>query len=220
VVLARVEATGDSTPYSMLAIKGDTGNNNTWTRLGNAALIEGDPTYGYLALFATEATPATDVPVAGSRELGLVRVRRDFYAVPADGTHLDPSMPDTFDVQSGGMARTNRLRWLTSYQVETGGQSHAERPKLVPLGGDTYVVLWERWDAGGTSFAGTWGMVVDAEGTALVEATHLTDSHLPRGDDAFALDGEAAWITGAAAARQLHIHVVDAQLAYRMIIVD
>jgi hypothetical protein len=219
VVLARVEP--DSAAYSLLAIKGDTGNNNTFTRLGNAALIESDPTYGYLALFATEPTAATDLPVAGSRELGIVRVRRDFYAVAADaGLHLDPGMPDTFDVQSGGSPRQNRLRWLTSYQADTGGQSHAERPKLVPLGADTYAVLWERWDAAGVTFAGTWGMVIDATGTALVAAAQVSDSHLPRGDDAFPLDGEAAWITGDSAARQLHIHVVDAQLAYRRIIVD
>jgi len=219
VVLARVEP--DSGAYSLLAIKGDTGNNNTWTRLGNAALIDGDPTYGYLALFATEPTPATDLQVAGSRELGVVRVRRDFYAVAADaGLHLDPGMPDTFDVQSGGAARQNRLRWLTSYQADTGGQAHAERPKLVPLGDDTYAVLWERWDAAGVMFAGTWGMVIDATGATLVPATELTDSHLPRGDDAFPLDGEAAWITGDSVAKQLHIHVVDAQLAYRRIIVE
>lgn len=219
VVMARVEP--DSGPYSLLAIKGDTGNNNTWTRLGNAALVEDDPTYGYVALFATEPTADTAAQVAGSRELGLVRVRRDFYAVAPDGgLHLDPAMPDTFDVQSGGTPRTNRLRWLTHYQTETGGQSHAERPKLVPLGNDTYAVLWERWDAGGSSFAGTWGMVIDATGAPVVEAAELTDAHLPRGDDAFALDGEAAWITGDAQARQLHVHVVDAQLAYRRIVVE
>lgn len=219
IVLARVEP--DSGPYSMLAIKGDTGANNTFTRLGNAAMIANDPTYGYLALFATESTPAVDAQVSGSRELGLVRVRRDFYAVASDsGAYLDPGLPDTFDVDSGGVARSNRLRWLTHYQSETSGQSHAERPKLVALGDDTFVVLWERWDAGGASFSGTWAMVVDAAGAPLVDASHVSDSHLPRGDDAFALDGEAAWITGDAAARQLHIHVVDATLAYRRIIVD
>lgn len=217
IVLARP----DGNSYSLLAIKGDTGNNNTFTRLGNAALVENDATYGFVALFATEPTPTTDAMVAGSRELGLVRVRRDFYAVdPAAGLHLDPGMPDTFDVQSGGAMRQNRLRWLTSYQADTGGQSHAERPKLVALGDDTYAVLWERWDAGGSAFAGTWGMVIDATGATLAEPAMLTDSHLPRGDDAFPLDGEAAWITGDSAARQLHVHVVDAQLAYRRIVVE
>lgn len=219
VVLARIEP--DSGGYPLLYIKGETGANNTFTRLGNAAMIEGDPTYGYLALFATEATAATDAQVAGSRDLGLVRVRRDFEATTADsGAHLDPALPHTLDVQSAGEARQNHLRWLTSYQGETGGQSHAERPKLVALGGDVFVVLWERWDAGGNTFAGTWGMVVDGTGAPVVAAKQVSDSHLPRGDDAFALDGEAGWITGDSQAKQLHIHLVDATLAYRKIIVD
>ncbi len=69
-------------------------------------------------------------------------------------------------------------------------------------------------------FAGTWGMVIDAAGAPLVDAAMLTDSHLPRGDDAFALDGEAAWITGDSEARELHLHVVGATLAYRRIVVE
>ncbi len=217
VVLARVEP--DSGAYSLLAIKGELGWNNTYTRLGNAVPIEDDPSYGYLALFATESTSGTDGMIAGSRELGLVRVRRDFEAAPA-GEHLDPSLPDTFDVQSSGAARQNRLRWLTGYESETGGQSHAERPKLVALGDGAFVVLWERWDGGGNTFAGTWGTVIDAMGDATVPAAMLTDSHLPRGDDAFTLGAEAAWITGDAAARELHVHVVDAQLGYRRIVVE
>ncbi|MFY0536455.1 hypothetical protein [Nannocystis pusilla] len=92
VTFARVEP--DSDPYSLLAIKGNTGNNNTFTRLGNAAPIEGDPIYGYLALFATESTTGTGDLVSGSRELAIVRVRRDFEAAPPDsGMHLDPACP-------------------------------------------------------------------------------------------------------------------------------
>jgi len=217
VTFARVAP--DSDPYSLLAIKGDTGNNNTFTRLGNAALIDGDPSFGYLALFATEATNTTGGMVSGARELAVVRVRRDFETEPPEnGMHLDPALPDTLDVMSGGQQRQNRLRWLTHYQEENAGQSHAERPKLVPLGDDTYVVLWERWD--GAAFAGTWGMVIDADGAALVPAASLTDAHLPRGDDAFALAGAAAWVTGDAAARQLDIHIVDATLSYRHVVVE
>ena len=37
---------------------------------------------------------------------------------------------------------------------------------------------------------------------------------------AFTLGAEAAWITGDAAARELHVHVVDAQLGYRRIVVE
>lgn len=218
ILFAPVEP--DSGPYSALAIKGALGANNTFTRLGNAALIESDPDFGYLVLFATEPGAATTAMITASRDLGLVRVRRDLAKTPPGSSPVDPSMPDTFDVESAGQTRQNRLRWLTHYQSETGGQSHAERPKLVPLGGDRYVVLWERWDANGGKFAGTWGMVIDATGAVLVEATELTDSHLPRGDDAFALYGEAAWITGDRQLRELHVHVVDAKLAYRRIVVE
>lgn len=48
----------------------------------------------------------------------------------------------------------------------------------------------------------------------------LTDSHLPRGDDAFTLDGEAAWMTGDSEAKELHLHVVDKALAYRRVVVE
>ena len=218
VVLARVEP--DSGAYSLLAIKGDLGWNNTYTRLGNAVPIADDPTYGYLALFATESTSTTEGMVAGSRELGLVRIRRDFETVAPDGAYLDPALPDTFDVVSSGTPRQNRLRWLTSYESQTAGQSHAERPKLVALGDGGFVVLWERWDGGGNTFAGTWGTVIDATGEATVPAAMLTDSHLPRGDDAFTLGSDAAWITGDSTARALHVHVVDAQLTYRLIVVE
>ncbi|MCP4045073.1 MAG: hypothetical protein GY732_03690, partial [Gammaproteobacteria bacterium] len=37
--------------YPLFHIKGSLGENNTRTRLGNVALIENDPTYGYIALF-------------------------------------------------------------------------------------------------------------------------------------------------------------------------
>jgi hypothetical protein len=218
VAFARVEP--DGAVYSLLGIKGATGDNNTWTRLGNVALLEGDPTYGFLALFATEPAPGTDAMITASRELGIVRVRRDLDGVAPDGDYLDPSLPDTFEVSSGGASRQNRLRWITSYQAETAGQSHAERPKLVALGGDAFVVLWERWDDGGATFAGTWGALIDGAGAVLAEARLLTSEHLPRGDDAFALDGEAAWITGDSVERQLHLHVVDRALEHRKIAVQ
>ena len=225
IAFARVDP--DSGSYPLLSIKGETGANNTFTRLGDAAIIENDPTYGYIALFSTEVTTGTDPvnpdqgTVAGSRDLGIVRVRRDFENTDGgSGAHIDPSLPDSFTVQSGDAQRTNRLRWLTSYQADTGGLAHAERPKMVALGGDTYVVLWEHWSTTST-FDGTWGMVIDANGGTRTEARKLTDSHLSRGDDAFALNGEAAWLTGHnTTAPQLHLHVVDADLTYRMVIVD
>ncbi len=64
--------------------------------------IAGDPTYGYLALFATESTTGTDGLVTGSRELAVVRVRRELRASRQTAAcTLDPALPDTLDVMSG-----------------------------------------------------------------------------------------------------------------------
>ena len=45
--------------YPLFHIKGDLGENNTRTRLGNISLIENDPVYRYIALFATENSADT-----------------------------------------------------------------------------------------------------------------------------------------------------------------
>lgn len=195
--------------YPLLKIKGSLGDNNTYTRLGNVALIAGDPTYRYLALFATESDAATGSAINGSRNLAVVRVRDS-------DTGVDTSLPDALTVDSEGKLVTNQLRWLTSYGP--GSNLHAERPKLVAIGGDQYIVLWEQWSIAGSrqSFNGVYAMRIDSQGNTLRPATLLTkDHHLPRGDDAFVLDGRAGWMTGDAATKQLRIHLVDASLSYQ-----
>lgn len=193
-------------------IKGELGENNTYTRLGNLALIEADPDYRYLALFATESNAVTSGQVNGPRNLAIVRVR------DSDNS-LDPNLPDTLTVLCKGAQMTNRLRWLTQYTAASN--LHAERPKLVALGDDRYIVLWEAWHNDGSysgTFTGVYGMLIDAQGNVLRPAAHLTTAHhLPRGDDAFLLDHRAAWLTGSASERQLALHFVDANLNYQMV---
>jgi hypothetical protein len=107
------------------------------------------------------------------------------------------------------------LRWLTGYTEAS--HLHATRPKLVGIGGDRYVVLWEQWLAGSTGdvFQGVYGMVIDGGGDTVGAVTLITaQHHLPRGDDAFVLDGRAAWMTGSAGRRELTIHLVDSALTY------
>ncbi len=190
-------------------IKGELGANNTATSLGNIAIIENDPDYGYLALFATESTAVSGGSfINGPRNLAVVRVRRN-------DNSLDPNLPDSLTVMSVGVERTNRLRWLTGYTAASN--LHATRPKLIGLGGDRYIVLWEQWVAGSTGdvFQGVYGMVIDGGGNTVRAATLITaQHHLPRGDDAFVLDGRAAWMTGSARRRELIIHVVDSALTY------
>jgi hypothetical protein len=203
------------TPYPLFHIKGELGENNTYTRLGNIALIENDPDYGYIALFATENSASTGSVINGPRNLAIVRIN-------SNDNSIDPSLPDTLIVTSKGTQYTNRLRWLTRYSASSN--LHAERPKLIGIGGDQYTVLWEEWlKTGGYSdiFNGVHGMVIDDKGNILRAATLLTDEHhLHRGDDAFLLDNRAAWMTGSAVKQKLYIHFVDTSLNYEMVTLD
>lgn len=233
VVLARGGTSAEA--YPLFAIKGARGEWNTRTRLGDVVAIpaEEDPAFGTLALFATESTTTTTALaptpgnplVAGSRDLALVRIRRDFAEhPPADGGFLDPSLPDALAVDSGGTAVTNLVRFLTHYQDELPGLRHAERPKLVAVAADRYVVLFERWSwdlaASAFGFDGTFGLVIDSEGTIVRGEARVTSTHLPRGDGAIAWNGRAAFVTGDAANRKLVVHLVDASLRYSAFVVD
>jgi hypothetical protein len=201
--------------YPLLHIKGGLGENNTRTRLGNLALIENDPTYGYIALFATESTADTGSVINGPRNLAIVRVNRN-------DNSLDPALPDTLTVLSSGTQQTNRLRWLTQYTAVSN--LHAERPKLVGIGNDQYIALWEEWRYTGSyadSFNGVYAMRLDAQGNVLQGPTLITNAHhLHRGDDAFMLDGRAAWMTGNATEKKLYLHLVDAALGYQVVVVE
>jgi len=203
------------TSYPLFHIKGELGENNTYTRLGNIALVENDPDYGYIALFATENSASTGSVINGPRNLAIVRIN-------SNDNSIDPSLPDTLTVSSKGTQYTNRLRWLTHYSASSN--LHAERPKLIGIGGDQYLVLWEEWlKTGGyfDTFDGVYGMVIDDNGNILRAATLITDEHhLHRGDDAFLLDNRAAWMTGSAVEQKLIIHFVDASLNYEMVTLD
>lgn len=233
VAFAGIEASGGggTGEYPLFHIKGPVGDNVTRTQIGDVALIEDDPEYGYLAVFISERSGGTDdiIPqqerIAGTREVGMVRVLRDFEIDGGDDlAHLDPSLPHTLDVQSSGEARTNRLRWLTDYDSAPGGPASvvAERAKLVAIGDDQYIVMWEQHelDASGYVFAGSWGVTIDAHGDAMAGPSLVSDSRLPRGDDAFGLEDGAAFLTGDSEARALHLHLIDEQLQERIVVIE
>ncbi len=210
IVIARVEP--DSNSYPILHIKGTTGDNNTYSRLGGLAIVppEEDPDFGYLAVFSTEST--TDLAGGGPKNVGLVRVRRDFETKdPASGEHIDPAMPDELVSAIDGTEYTNHLKWLTEYTAESGLQ--AERTRIVSVACGRYVVLWEEWDLAGT-FYGTQGLVLDAEGEVIVEAREVTPLHIPRGDDPFEFDNSAAWISANKESGALYVNRVYADLSF------
>lgn len=193
--------------YPLFHIKGSLGQNETHTKLGNMALIENDPDYGYIALFSTESNDATSgsTAIMGPRNLAIVRVNRT-------DNSIDQSLPNTLTVTSSGAQKTNKLKWLTSYT--SGNGLHAERPKLIAIGTDRYIALWEQWTA--TAFQGVYGMVIDDQGDTIQEPKLITNQqHLSRGDDAFLLNNRAAWMTGSSTEKALYIHFVDASLNYQ-----
>lgn len=204
------------TAYPLFYIKGALGENLTATRLGNIALIENDPTYRYIALFVTEtsSTPGTigNSMINGPRNLAIVRVN-------GSNNSIDPLLPDTLTVISVGTQYTNRLRWLTNYSGSSN--LHAERPKLVAIGGNQYIVLWEEWQIQGSyqdTYIGVKAMLIDDQGNILKPAKLITvRHHLHRGDDAIYLDQRAAWVTGNATDKSLAIHLVDASLNYEIV---
>ena len=106
--------------YPLFHIKGEHGDNRTFTRLGNIAPINNDSTYRYIALFVTETSEAVgDCDICGPRNLAIVRANRSDYSV-------DPSLPNTLTVTSNGVRQTNRLKWLTHYSASQN--LHAEEP--------------------------------------------------------------------------------------------
>lgn len=207
------DGTGTDT-YELFRPKGDTGDNSTYTRLGGIAPIATGE-FGYLVAFATDrstAVPSGDwSTMDGTRDLAVLRVRRAFDTLDAGGSDfIDTSLPAQ-TVTSSGNSVTNHFAWLTDY---AGASANADRPRIVAVGGDLFVVLWERWLASGTddTFDGTWAMVIDATGSVVAVATRVSDDHLSRGDDAVALGSRAVFVTGDEESRSLVLHLIGADL--------
>ncbi|WP_394828443.1 hypothetical protein [Pendulispora albinea] len=214
VVMTRVRDAAAGPAREVFRPKGDTGANNTFTRLGNLARIDAGPASGsYLALIATERTTTTGSLVSGSRDLALVRLTPNF-ATGAEADVLDRTFGAESQVTSGGKAVTNRLLYLTDYDTTAPGKTHAERPKLVSVGNGEFIVLWEQWTLEGDkqTFNGTFAMRIDGNGKILAAAKNVSQHHLPRGDDAVAYGGGAAWVTGDKTTRAITVHRVAPNL--------
>jgi len=210
VVMGRYHGEESDGDHSLFAIKGATGENNTFTRLGGIVQTA-DPTYGYMATFSTERTTTFDSgeDVQGTRDLALVRVRTDFAS--ASGSIIEEGGDtSTLTVTSGDEGEvTNSLRWLTNL----GPDRHVERPRIVALSGTEFVLLWEEWTVSGNqdTYVGTFAMTVNEAGQISAGPTEVTGAHhLSRGDDAVKLGTRAVHVTGSA--EGLHLNLVAADL--------
>jgi hypothetical protein len=208
VALGHYNDDGGDGSYAAYYIKGNTGANNTYTRLGGVVPIS-DATYGYLVLFATERTNSTGGGmIEGTRDLALVRVEKNFVSQSTSASIVEESGTSTQDVTSGGEARTNHVHWLT----DLGAQTHAERPRIAALGDGNHIVLFERWTSDGNTFDGTFGLRIDSAGTVQQGPSEIPgEHHISRGDDIVTLGGRAVYVTGGDGA--LYLNLVGADLS-------
>lgn len=218
IALGSYSETAGRGAYELFRPKGALGANNTFSRLGSVAQSSNSE-YGYLVLFSTErsTTASGSDVVQGTRDLALVRVAADFASKQTSASVIEAgSGTSSQTVNSSGETVTNSVRWLTSL----GANQHVERPRLVGIGGDRFVALWEVWSRSGNrdAFQGTYGLILDEKGTVLKEATSLSSTvHLSRGDDAVSWGSSALFVGGDGTKRELLLHRVTAELGFESI---
>lgn len=222
VVMSRATDKGATEGYELFLPKGEVGDNATYTQLG--ALVQvATGTFGYWAFLSTDrsAQLATEdwQALVGYRDVALVRVSRDFAdGRPQDKTFLEDT-GTVLEVTSGGQAVTNPLRWLTDFAASDAAvETHAGRVRAVATD-DRVVVLWEQWQPGQRSetFNGTFALELDLDANIATPAKSVSERHIPRGDDAFAIDGQAALLLGDANTRSLTLQLLGAGLAVRSV---
>jgi hypothetical protein len=195
------------------------GYNNTFTRLGG---FQQGPN-GYVMTLAGEMGAKYDsARINMSRNIGLLHVGKNFSAVPQPvkykievvdtkvgnpntidaGVAIKDYWGDTYNGVNPGIAQ------LSNYK--NPATEHAERPKLVRIANNVFIVMWEKWST--TAYLETWAVAVDEYGNILVPAKNMGGARLSRGDDLFALNGMAAWFTGGATP-SLILYTVNSQLA-------
>ena len=212
IALGRFNDKGDKTntkTYELFRPKGELGDNNTFTRLGGVAQIEaGD--LGYVVAFTTERGLETTSLLNGTRDLAFLRVSRGFAGMSEMGNAFVDGAT-TQDVTSAGEAASNKLTWLTDYAADT---AQADRPRLASIGGDQFVVLWEKWTGSdkASTFAGTQGLLLSGDGTVKVMPKAVLQHHLTRGDDVVRLGSQALFVSGDGAAKKLTLNLIAADL--------
>lgn len=196
--------------YELFKPKGEEGDNDTFTRLGGIAPIAGGD-WGYLVVFTTERGAETSELLNGTRDLAFLRVSRGFASMDEKGSAYVDGV-STQNATSSGNAVTNKLTWLTDY---TDAAAQADRPHVAAIGGDQFVVLWERWTGTGdrqSTFAGTEGLVLGADGMVKVMPKQLSTRHLSRSDDVVGVGGQALVVSGDGAAKKLTLQLISADL--------
>lgn len=214
--------------------------NFSFTSLGDIAV----GSQGYVVLFSSEKTnpgptprSGWDQPVAEPRNVGLVHVTQGFSSVLEgdwdgqqilgntiikNGQPVSTTIKSTVVDSPGASATFTRVDkpdksftqtgivWLTDLPAGVS----AERPKLIKLDGNNYIVAWEEWSYNGTQldYQSTKAMVVNEQGGQVRAATAINARLNPSGaDHPFVLDGRAAWV--ASNGGKLSVYSLDVSLA-------
>jgi hypothetical protein len=214
---------GTRKPFKVYLIKGTTGENNTYTRLGGVV----NTSKGYLVLFATEKeTTVATTQATYPTNLALVRMTKTLSTTESSTTNAN------YDSSFGGEAHTvtqagksvtsNGVKWLTSYTNITSGS--AERPKIVSLTDGSIIILWEEWTK--TTYTTTKAMLIDADGNVTKQATDIGKIHIPLGDDVVAVCApdksclEAGWVSGDSTNKSINLYKVDKNLTVKTIAIS
>jgi hypothetical protein len=222
VALGRYTSSSGQGGYAVFYPKGPFGDNTTYTQMGGIAPIA-DGDWGYMVVLASDraTTVPSSGPADGAFDVAVLRVRRDFASQQPEATVIDESFGQPHVVTCADQQETNHVLWLTNYGDEAPG-IHANRPRIVAIGGDAFVVLWDRWEGSNnsSSYVGTWAMTIDSDGNALQAARQVSVAAIPRGDDAVALGERAVWVTGEGSGRCLLLHLVSSALDYVQVPLD
>jgi hypothetical protein len=204
------DAQSGTETYELFKPKGETGANDTYTRLGGIAPIAaGD--FGYAVVFTTDRGAETAEILNGTRDVAMLRVSRGFADMDAEGTSFVDGA-STQAVMSAGQAVSNKLTWLTDYAADA---AQADRSRIAAVGADQFVVLWERWtgtEDRESEFVGSHALLLGADGTVKLTPKQLSMRHLPRGDDMVSLGSRALFVSGSAASKTLTLNLIGADL--------
>lgn len=190
-------------------------DNRTYTELGGVV----ETRDGYVIVFAGEAHNGRALdnsrakgPLTDSRNIGVVRVRKDFDKHARWGNEvrdalvLTPGPAETGGFYTFGGSwskqRNKGVVWLTRYANPR--TENVSRLKAAGLPGGAVLLLWEKWTASG--YVSTYAMKIDAAGNRLTSPVELGPLvRLNRRDDPWVVGNDVYVAAGDRAGKSLEV---------------
>lgn len=213
--------------------------NNSFSELGSLRKASN----GYLFAFTSNRSTSPVRAIAGNvsavnaeykrpRDIAVLRINKNFTNSFTGNQYLHTlksGVPDSKLTQPVPSSIFGlQPKYITTYNNNGTGNYSASRPKMVSLGGDNFIVLWERWthkahkanSAGYIEYGGeydsTWAKKINKDGSISATSTKL-DARITRGDQPVLWNGKATWLTGNVVEGKLIAHTLDSNLKYKKI---